>query len=240
MNTPQNSKEIKRFSLYKFTTVDILLKILQPGGGFRFSAVEELNDAFESIDIKNPSLRTLSFSRCHSQLLMWAHYCNKYMGCSIKLDKEKYTNISAFEEVKYRPRNVRINAVDDKKKLTIKGKQWAYEKEHRIIIDTEKDLPPDIFLGGSGEGSGFYFLRPYIKQIAFGCNVQDSQGYLEVLRRIKDLNDKAVKNKRKGRDYIEVKKYAISKNNFALEEVSSYNYEQEIVRLEARLKLAEI
>lgn len=45
-----SAKNNKPVSLYKFTNVTTLLKILEKDGGFRFSTLTSLNDAFESAD----------------------------------------------------------------------------------------------------------------------------------------------------------------------------------------------
>ena len=180
-----DKREKSLSGLHKFTTIETLLKILQPNNGFRFSAVKDLNDVFECVDLKETNLYTLSFSKSHSNLLLWAHYANKHTGCSIKINLKKYSHLS-FERVDYVSRSVRQQAFTDKEKLCKKGKRWQYENEYRIIINSNGNLPKEIFSYNTNEKNEYY-LTPYIEEIAFGCNVVESCEYLQILKRMHRL-----------------------------------------------------
>ncbi len=224
--------------LHKFTTIETLLKILQPNNGFRFSAVKDLNDVFECVDLKNTNLYTLSFSKSHSNLLLWAHYANKHTGCSIKINLKKYTHLT-FEEVEYVSRKIRKSACTDSNKLCKKGKRWQYENEYRLIINPKEEMPYEVFSSKTNEKVEYY-LTPYIDEVAFGCNVENSYEYLQILKIIKNINDAAKqKNKRRKNDILKVKKYKIAENGFELI-WDTYQYEEVIIDLEKKAELGEL
>lgn len=223
-----NNKKIENPQIHKFTSIETLFKILKPDCGFRFSSLKDLNDVFESADIKESNVlryRTLSFTRCLSSTLMWGHYGKGYQGCCIKLNKNKYTCID-FQQVVYVSRKERCKK-SDLDKMLIKGDKWFYEKEHRIIVNIDDKLNDDVFQKGK-----YYFLKPYIKAVYLGPNVKDSKEYLEVLKILKRMNDLSKEERRYVRDKIDVNKYKIAEDRYELIVDNNYDYKKEIVRLE--------
>lgn len=225
-------------SLYKFTSIATLLKILGENGGFRFSSLKCLNDAFESIGITNENLQTLSFTKAHSQTLMWAHYADKFQGAVIQIDKHQYNDLTVFQKVHYGPIKQRIDKKLDEEKVLFKGRAWAYENEYRVIINPEKNktLPDNVFCDNVPSTKKHYFLKCFVKRIYFGPNVQDTYEYLDALKRIREINDEyKQQDKRRKNDLIKVEKYRIDDKKYALIIDKSFDYLTEIERLEKEL-----
>lgn len=221
------AKHVKNPQFYKFTSVSTLYAILQYNG-FRFNSLKDLNDVYESIDIDENGLlnfKTLSFTRCHSSILMWAHYAEKYKGCVVQIRKEKYQNIK-FQQVDYMSRDARRKQVPDYNKLLVKGYAWHYEKEHRVIIDASSIETSDIF-----SKNDYFYLTPYIKHVYFGPSVEDTDDYFNILTYIKNHNKLAIKERRKCKDEIRVSKYKISNSNYELKIDENFDIERELARL---------
>lgn len=225
----KKTKDIpKPVQLYKFTSISTLCKILHEESGFRFSSVDLLNDPFEAVDIELSSIKdykTLSFTRSHSSTLMWAHYGDSFGGCVIKIDCKKYNNLE-FRQVKYLSRDIRKGQNPDYNKLLVKGQSWAYEREHRVLLDTKNTAESFIF-----KNNNYYFLRPHIKEICFGPMIKESLEYYVALKQIEALNNLAIKNRRKTKDYIKVAKYKISSKEYSLIKDKNYDYQKEIENL---------
>lgn len=98
------------------------------------------------------------FSEVNDELLMWAHYSEKYTGFCLEFS----TNNDLFEKAR------KVGYVEKMPKLNIKNiyadgqrdeimnlfctksKSWSYEKEWRVIHDkagTEYTYPPDVLTG---------------------------------------------------------------------------------------------
>jgi hypothetical protein len=82
------------------------------------------------------------FSEVPDQLLMWAHYADSHAGVCLEFDSEERP-IPSWPKYAYRP----VRYVDDRQidllnvdtesgflhLLTSKGRDWQYEREHRLI-----------------------------------------------------------------------------------------------------------
>ena len=188
MKKATSTTNYKSTALYKFMSIPVLLNTLK--NGFLFRSLKELNDCFEISDMgEKEDSKIISFTRCNSNHLMWAHYAANYSGCVIMIDRAFYQKQGiSFEIVKYENRTARKNAPLNKK-LLYKGKKWSYEKEHRVILDDCKGSD----LVQKGEDGAF--LQLHIKKIIFGCNLQDSGELLKCLEMLDSLQDQ-VSNKK--------------------------------------------
>ena len=136
--------------LFKFKALDSLQSInyafdIIDNNRLYLSRVNELNDPFEGyIDLLSGKtsehfqclnkLGIVSLSTdCFSQL-MWANYTHTYNGICIGFNS--YPDSSFFtysQEVSYNDRPYWTTEIGTQFSLTRKHKEWAYEKERRII-----------------------------------------------------------------------------------------------------------
>ena len=153
--------------LYKFRPLltccnyDRVISILRDG--FYCCSFLDFNDVNEGVfpvteNTVNMELnhkleyRICSFSEeeALSSQLMWGHYAEAGMGVAIEV---VVSPTSPFEKVHY-DRTNRHNSI--KEILTNKSSQWKYEKERRLLLDTQDDYyKADI--------TKIYFGTPYQK-----------------------------------------------------------------------------
>lgn len=120
----------------------------------------------------------LSLTENHKNLLMWAHYANSHQGFVIKFDgtheffdqrKSEHDQLRHLKKIKYSPQRVSLtlNKVTNFDAFLVKGNDWEYEQEWRIIFSladaahTIQSEPHDIYL--------FQLPFPAIKSILIGA-----------------------------------------------------------------------
>jgi len=109
------------------------------------------------------NIGVLSLTKCPLNLLMWAHYANCHQGFVLEFDENhEYFNrrLSETDELRYmrkvdyqsdRPK-VSLMKVESFDVFLIKGKEWEYEQEWRMLLplrDADKVIsmkPHDIHL----------------------------------------------------------------------------------------------
>lgn len=130
------------------------------------------------------AMKTLSGVCCFSEFsnvqLMWSHYANKHNGVCLGFDFHPIVNRFDFNleirQVNYPNKIIPINFQSERDAaiaqwLSTKSKVWEYEHEYRIIIHDRN-------------GRDFFnFERPCLKEIYFGCKVQqkDIDNIVELL-----------------------------------------------------------
>lgn len=156
------------------------------------SSLKEFNDPFESlvsVDFGNEELQRLferyverkvvhCFSECNKNILMWSHYADKHRGLCIGIDETRFLGTGLLSKVTYD--NIDPKIKDEilsvsrnnpqeagevyEKLITHKHKDWAYEKEQRLIFESR-----DISL----PGRTFSLGEDLFKEIYFGCNMPE-------------------------------------------------------------------
>ena len=106
------------------------------------------------------------FSATYNNILMWSHYADKHKGFCIEFDASLLTARSLGEIIKVRyvnkmPTYLGINSIDIKRFLCYKYKDWAYEKEYRLIC-LKKETPQ------------FEFPMNAITKVYFGCRMDEN------------------------------------------------------------------
>ena len=106
------------------------------------------------------------FSSTYNNILMWSHYADEHKGFCIEFDASLLTARSLGEIIKVRyvnkmPTYLGINSIDIKRFLCYKYKDWAYEKEYRLIC-LKKETPQ------------FEFPMNAITKVYFGCRMDEN------------------------------------------------------------------
>ena len=201
------------YTLQQYTSLSSLIKILR-SRKFRLSPITNYNDALEEVDIQNPkNFYAVCFSRCTTNMLMWAHYADSYKGCKIVIDLKKYKEAGIeFKKIIYTTRLKRNQkGLSDYDKLLCKGKRWEYECENRYLVDLSSLSNNDKNV--LKKKSNNYYISAYIKSICFGFKVpENSDEYLEALRLIEEINSNAIKTA----NIINVIKTEINENDFSI------------------------
>lgn len=147
-----------------------------------------------SLDIQagvQDSVSVMSFTRKFRNILMWSHYANNHTGVCIGYDynceffKKKFScnysdEIGVIRKVEYtneRPKYFfPTDLVNDTREWFKKSKDWAYEKEYRILLPIKNavcknDRGKFIFL--------FEIDPKYIKKVILGCMMkEDDKKYI--------------------------------------------------------------
>lgn len=171
-----------------------------------FSEMKDLTPTFIPM-IKNQMEKTfnekigvLCLTESKDSLLMWAHYADRHTGYVIGFDcKDKWFNcrisknddlrdLRKVEYIENRP-TLTLHDMDSKDIFFCKSKEWAYEKEWRIIkpLDAANYIEPrnpyPICL--------FSFPREIIKEIILGCMIsnENKSNILKILRENKEYKD---------------------------------------------------
>ncbi|MCD4759417.1 DUF2971 domain-containing protein [archaeon] len=138
--------------------------------------LDNVNNALKNVINRKKEVGIYSLSKTYKDELLWAHYANAHYGFCIEYDLDilidtyKAENIYSFP-VTYSntPPQIGINEVSKsnqgglsiiKKMLGYKSKRWAYEKEHRLIIDK------------FGEQA---YNHKAVKAIYFGLRMEDEE-----------------------------------------------------------------
>jgi hypothetical protein len=145
------------------------------------------------------------FSRFYDDVLMWSHYAAKHSGICIGFNfPHKYDDNFVMCPVKYVAELKPIDGMTDVLRvimywLTTKSIRWDYEKEIRAITKCKMTNNYELIK----------FDPIYIKEIIFGCNVND-----------KDVDKGLIKLKRSGLELnrISIKRMRIDDSNFLLKE----------------------
>ena len=170
------------------------------------SGIEDLTPTFIPM-IKNQMEKTfnekigvLCLTESKDSLLMWAHYAERHTGYVIGFDcKDKWFNcrisknddfrdLRKVEYIENRP-TLTLHDMESKDIFFCKSKEWAYEKEWRIIkpLDAANYIEPrnpyPICL--------FSFPREIIKEIILGCMIsnENKSNILKILRENKEYKD---------------------------------------------------
>jgi len=139
-------KRVYKFLSEKWALEDIRTRRI------KISEIHDLNDPFELIpfDLSDSDLRrellsardqmnksgVLSFSRCWSSPLLWAHYADKHRGICLGFDVARADKIS--KEVEYVEKRLPCPEPDDLDKedaqqfLFTKFADWKHEEEVRV------------------------------------------------------------------------------------------------------------
>lgn len=170
---------------------------------------EEMHKAFED------SIGILSLTENDNNLLMWAHYANSHQGYVIGFDsthkffnqkKSKHDALRSLKKISYsklRPKMELIN-IDGIDSFIIKSKEWAYEKEWRMLhslhdsYTMSKDNPYDIYL----------FKIPFsaINSISIGARATEKT--IDKIKKILISNNEL--------KHISLHKYSIHKSEFKI------------------------
>lgn len=133
-------------------------------------AAKKLNASWTRMRAKlADNLGVLCFSECPTQILMWSHYADSHKGVCLEFDSDEIPirgwKKYAYHQVKY----VDHRSIDVLKVgytnallqlLTCKSKDWAYERERRLI---------------SIKGKGFQSTRmPAITAITLGAKLNEN------------------------------------------------------------------
>ena len=118
-----------------------LIEIRKKGLKFTFRNVREIAD-----------VRVSCFTIDKDNLLMWSHYANKHTGCCITFNLKvlysslliKYDNVRCLR-VAYSKDFPAINYYKCPKRAAtswciLKSEDWKYEKEIRILVDTNNSI----------------------------------------------------------------------------------------------------
>jgi hypothetical protein len=148
------------------------------------------------------------FSKSYEEILMWAHYSEKFYGCVIAFDFDEEKKFAGHRyDVKYRKKPVSIDAkycYGYKNNniilnaLTTKYMDWKYEKEVRLIfpepwLDSYKIDNSTIF--------GIAECSKYIKGFILGNRFSDSE-LSNSIKRVVNINNAFIKYGRlKAREY---------------------------------------
>ncbi len=139
----------------------------------RFNSENNLlvKEALNDLIGRSKETGVYSLSETYKDELLWAHYANSHYGFCIEYNSNilvnTYKTIKYFLQVSYSnyPPQIGMNDISKKELLPIikkivctKSKQWNYEKEHRLIIDS------------FGERE-YYFEA--VKSIYFGLRMKD-------------------------------------------------------------------
>jgi len=132
------------------------------------------------------SVAIMCFTRKFRNILMWSHYANDHTSVCIGYDynceffHNKFScnysdNVGAIREIEYtnqRPKYILpSDLVNDTSEWFKKSKDWAYEKEHRILLPTN-----DAVCNNEQKDMVFLFkIDPqYIKKVILGCRMKES------------------------------------------------------------------
>lgn len=140
--------------------------------------LENANDPFEYMPqsmgcdmerfIENLALHEgiICFSESYKSPIMWGHYAQNHTGICLCFEIDRNELI----KVKYKNEREPSNIVLEKglKKLSIKSKSWAYEKEQRIrcILNKSEQIGHDLFF------MKFKDLNIELKEILLGVRCQ--------------------------------------------------------------------
>lgn len=139
----------------------------------KVSLFNQLNDPFElsCFNLRNHYLRDahkvykegivkkygmIAFSKDYKNPLMWGHYADKHMGVCLGFESME----DDLVEVRYRAERIKIEnktfatEKDVEDLLSIKFKDWSYEKEMRLLVKLKDAVNED----------GFYF-EPFTKAL---------------------------------------------------------------------------
>ena len=127
--------------------------------------------------------------------LMWAHYGNKnHTGVAFEIDFSKIKYLGNPDNVTYPPNLAeKRNELKENEDVglfsaTNKHKVWSYEKEVRLIVDTEKEgIKNDSRIRKSYDEKHLFvdFDLNYISKIIFGIN-SDSENELITINMLKE------------------------------------------------------
>jgi hypothetical protein len=155
-------------------------------------------------DQKN-KYRISCFSKLHDEILMWSHYADKHSGICIGFNfPHVYENKFILCGIKYISEIKPLDGRADIQRvllywLTSKSSRWEYEQEIRAITTGDPEKKYDIAS----------FDKKYIKEIIFGCNVEE-----KVISKALDKIEKSDIDF----NQIEIKKMEIDKDTFRLKE----------------------
>ena len=145
------------------------------------------------------SVAIICFSETFSNILMWSHYAANHTGLCVGYDAEcdffnsmyhcEYSqNIGELKPVVYsreRPQfNLPSDLVNDTNFWFNKSIDWAYEKEHRILLPIDKAT----LIASSPEPICGYKIDPLnIRKIVMGCRMKSE--YKKFIRKALDAFD---------------------------------------------------
>ena len=129
---------------------------------------------------KKDTLGILSLTTDNKNLLMWSHYTNNHKGYCLEFDLNihdfKFNPFNEFDLRKVNYNNVpHLDNILDKdylKNITIKSKDWIYEKEYRFIstiygeLNYSENCLKSIFIGAncSSENEIMLYMLAYHKK----------------------------------------------------------------------------
>lgn len=156
------------------------------------SKLREFNDPFESlvsVDFENAEMQILfekyiedkvvhCFSECNKNILMWSHYADKHRGFCIGIDETEFLESGLLAKVIYddidpeiKNEIISVSRNNPKeagkvyeKLITHKHKDWAYEKEQRLILNARDS---------NLLGRTYNIKSDKFKKIYFGCKMPE-------------------------------------------------------------------
>ncbi len=217
INKISTDEDMKRFVGENLKDYEGVLAFLEEKGGLDhkevfyeiISGMKNLTPVFMPL-IREPIEKTfnekigvLCLTESKDSLLMWAHYADRHTGYVIGFDsKDKWFNCRIGENDELRDLR-KVEYMEKRPALTLhdtyskdvffsKSKEWAYEKEWRIIkpLDTasytEPRHPYPVCL--------FSFPRQLVKEVILGCMMSDENknNILKILSENTEYKDVAV------------------------------------------------
>lgn len=167
----------------------------------KVSLFDQLNDPFElsCFNLRNHQLREahkgyreeltkkygmISFSKDYKNPLMWGHYADRHRGVCLGFE----ASVEDLVEVQYQAERLRIEnrtfatEKDVQDLLSIKYKDWSYEKEIRLITNLEQvEKVADMYFEPFG-------ARLKLVEINLGFQCQTSMEEYECLLKSMELD----------------------------------------------------
>ncbi|MDH5233296.1 MAG: DUF2971 domain-containing protein [Gammaproteobacteria bacterium] len=153
-----------------------------------------MNVANETFKNEQSKFGVCCFSETNHSILMWSHYADHHKGVCIEFDfpehSPQYSNLSkvtysdefpAFKFDDYRGLSKETVQNKIRQLITVKAKDWQYEKEWRLVHENKNILYPkpltvkSVLLGVRGE----QHVKNKILDLLEGRSCQFSQAQLE-------------------------------------------------------------
>jgi len=146
-----------------------------------------ISNGFYYQNVMQPLLKDigiLSLSEMHTNLVMWAHYADSHKGIVLEIDTahsffysdpQNSSLLYPMQKVEYIDKRPNISSDKWEKTFLIKSEDWAYEKEHRmIVLFDEEDRRYDKY--------NIKFPPEILKSVYIGCKAdQETIEYIKQL-----------------------------------------------------------
>ena len=136
-------------------------------------------------DVRNKLLkqfRVICFTMAENNHLMWSHYACNHQGFCIGFDESRFNRVPGFVAsgpIEYGTDAPEFNYYTDtqedltKAAFFHKSSEWAYEKEYRVVLDTDEAFA----IGGDGIQEVLLGCRAYSELRSFANDELEGAGF---------------------------------------------------------------